>query len=354
MLSGNKGEWSEVYTLIKLLADGEVYAADANLNKKPNIYYPILKIIRDELNGSYYYERNTIIKMKDSNDNVISQFKISDFKKRAITLLKEIKAGRGSSFSIPTMDSFLRDINCSTLKAKSSDKRDITLIIHDPIIQNDQEIGLSIKSQLGGKSTLFNASQSTNITYKVTTNHIDINDINSQRGIKKKVKEIYAKGDALILYEIDDKTFHRNLQVVDSSLPEIIGEMALLYFRGLGKKVNDLTREIKKTNPCNYDFSDGHPFYKYKIKSFLNDSAVGLRATDIWTGKYDATGGYLIVREDGEILCYHIYNLNEFHEYLFNDSFLDTPSSTRNKFGSIYKENTNYFMKLNFQIRFNG
>ena len=32
-LTGNKGEWSEVYTLLKLLGEGKVYAGDHNLNK---------------------------------------------------------------------------------------------------------------------------------------------------------------------------------------------------------------------------------------------------------------------------------------------------------------------------------
>ena len=33
MLSGNRGEWSEIYVLLRLLADGKVYAADGELNK---------------------------------------------------------------------------------------------------------------------------------------------------------------------------------------------------------------------------------------------------------------------------------------------------------------------------------
>lgn len=31
--NGNKGEWSEVYALFKLLADGELCAGDADMNK---------------------------------------------------------------------------------------------------------------------------------------------------------------------------------------------------------------------------------------------------------------------------------------------------------------------------------
>ena len=40
-LTGNKGEWSEIYTLLKLLGEGKVYAGDQNLNKIQDLFYPI-------------------------------------------------------------------------------------------------------------------------------------------------------------------------------------------------------------------------------------------------------------------------------------------------------------------------
>ena len=46
-INGNKGEWSEIYTLFKLLGDGKVYAGDANMNKM-EIFYPIMEILREE------------------------------------------------------------------------------------------------------------------------------------------------------------------------------------------------------------------------------------------------------------------------------------------------------------------
>ena len=45
-LTGNKGEWSEVYTLLKLLGEGKVYAGDHNLNKIQDLFYPIIMILR--------------------------------------------------------------------------------------------------------------------------------------------------------------------------------------------------------------------------------------------------------------------------------------------------------------------
>ena len=53
--TANKGEWSETYVLFMLLGEKVVYAGDGNLNKIENLFYPILKILRDEQNAHYEY-----------------------------------------------------------------------------------------------------------------------------------------------------------------------------------------------------------------------------------------------------------------------------------------------------------
>lgn len=58
MLTGNKGEWSEIYALFKLLGDKQLFAGDADLNKVEELFYPIIKIIRNESGGHYEYELN--------------------------------------------------------------------------------------------------------------------------------------------------------------------------------------------------------------------------------------------------------------------------------------------------------
>ena len=84
----------------------------------------------------------------------------------------------------------------------------------------------------------------------------------------------------------------------------------------------------------------------------MTDIALGMMPSKVWTGELDATGGYLVVKEDGEILCYHIYNRNEFEDYLLNNTKLETASSTRHDFGTVYKEDSKQFFRLNLQIRF--
>ena len=52
-ISGNIGEWSEIYVFFKLLAEGKLFAADDELNKLEGEYYPIIKIIRTEDKNIY-------------------------------------------------------------------------------------------------------------------------------------------------------------------------------------------------------------------------------------------------------------------------------------------------------------
>nr|MCR5260604.1 HpaII family restriction endonuclease [Candidatus Gastranaerophilales bacterium] len=109
---------------------------------------------------------------------------------------------------------------------------------------------------------------------------------------------------------------------------------------------------VRKNNPCNLNTKLPHLYYEHKMKNFLTDIALGMTPATVWTGTYQATGGYIIVREDGEVLCYHVYNHNEFQKYLFKNTRFDTPSASRYDFGYIYQENGKNYIKLNLQIRF--
>ena len=54
MITGNKGEWSEAYVLLRLLAQGKMYAADENLEQIDSMYFPIIKILREEIKDRKY------------------------------------------------------------------------------------------------------------------------------------------------------------------------------------------------------------------------------------------------------------------------------------------------------------
>ena len=51
MFIGNKWEWTEVYVLLRLLAEEKIYANDNELNKLEGVYFPIIKVLREENKG---------------------------------------------------------------------------------------------------------------------------------------------------------------------------------------------------------------------------------------------------------------------------------------------------------------
>jgi len=92
MLTGNKGEWSEVYVFLKLLADGRLNAADEYLNAIPNVYYPLIKIIRKETNSLRDYVFNGDIDIVDGNTGIqLLTIPICEFVEKSQQLLSELK-----------------------------------------------------------------------------------------------------------------------------------------------------------------------------------------------------------------------------------------------------------------------
>jgi len=362
MITGNKGEWSEIYTLFKLLGDKQLFLGNKEIEKLEGIVYPILRVLRTENNHDFEYSIQDKIILISGGDEVL-KIQISEFKQKAKVLLEKIKENKGRAFSVPEIERFMQSINCISLKAGSTAKTDITIVVHDQITNQQPTLGFSIKSQLGSPSTLLNPGKTTNFIFKIAgeIDNSEVETINSmviKRGkknsidLKRRVKSILAKGCELNFFKNERLIFSNNLILIDSRLPEILSQIVYEFYSSNKSKITDLVENTSIRNPMNFDTSNEHRFYEYKIKRFLTDIALGMMPSKVWTGKYDATGGYLIVKENGDVFCYHIYNKNEFENYLFNNTKLETASTSKFDFGSVYEENGELFFKLNLQIRF--
>lgn len=358
-LTGNKGEWSEIYTLLKLLGEGKVYAGDCNLNKIQNLFYPIIMILRQEKEGNFNYklqDKDVVIQTSGGED--LLRISASVFLTEAENLLKAINENDGT-FAVPKIEAFMNSIYCHSLKAKSTDKTDIRIILHDRRTKINSDMGFSIKSQIGGDSTLLNASKATNFNFKICGAAFSdediacINSLNSKRNkVIDRVNAIKKKGGKLMFDKIDNQTFRNNLVMLDGDLPSIIANLLLEQLNSGISSLKELTEHITKTNPLGYDTEQASPFYAYKIKHLLTSAALGMMPATAWNGKCDANGGYLVVKKDGEILCYHFYDRNRFEDYLFSNAYLERSSTFRHEYASIIKENDGTLsFKLNFQVR---
>ncbi|KZX14370.1 HpaII family restriction endonuclease [Methanobrevibacter filiformis] len=359
----NRGEWSEAYTFTKLLGEGKVYAADEKLDKIEDEFYPILKIIKKELEKQFIRDSNlNIVQVTDLEGNTQISMSVEKFLEISEKLLIIIKESKGSSFSIPTLESFFNDLGIIKFKSSSNDKSDLTMEIKDLGTLLSKEYNFSIKSELGSKPTLLNASKSTNFIYKIEG--IEDYEINELMKITKKtdnkwlkiriyniLEKINRKGYNLSFHEIENPHFSSNLKLIDSNLPFIVSQI-LLHFYSTEKisDIKSLTEFLINKNPLNLPNKDSELFYKTNIIELIKAAAFGMMPSKKWNKEYDVNGGILTVKKDGNVLCHHIfYNKKQLDEYLYRNTKLDTPSTKRYKQGDLYKldSDNNYYFKLN-------
>lgn len=371
MLKGNKGEWSEIYTFFKLLAEGKLYGADGELNKRDDVFYDILKIIRNEQIGTLHFifdSNGKVVNIENNDGEINISVDTETFKTQADFLYDKIINAKGTAaFEVLETSEFMNEILCSKLKAPSADKSDITIKVHDFNTGLNPTLGFSIKSRLGKPSTLLNAGVNTNFIFEICGDMTDeqMNYINNmftestKNGIVKKdisvaarMAQIKYSGLSLSYAKMNSPTFQNNLILIDSDLPNIVGQTMLEYYMNGTNNILEAINAVSDKNPLDYDLSQGHKFYHYKFKKLLTESALGMLPGKVWSGRADANGGYIIVREDGEVLCYHLYNRNDFEDYLLNNTRFDRGGAGRHEYAVVQKTDGRYYIALNLQIRF--
>ena len=212
--------------------------------------------------------------------------------------------------------------------------------------------------QLGSPSILLNAGKTTNFKFQLIGRELsndqveEINNISGRSKIKERVSAVKKASCLFNFVKVSNNIFSNNLVLIDSSLPQILADMVLRFYGSNLSRTTDLLAAIEEDNLLEFDTSNSHPFYSYKIKRLYTDIALGMTPAKVWNGDYDATGGYLIVKNDGDVICYHLFEKKQFENYLINNTKFETASTSRYDFGKIYREDKKLFMNLNLQIRF--
>ena len=303
---------------------------------------------------------NKDVVIKGSNGKELLRLPASKFLSEAEALLKAIneKPAGARSFPVARTQAFMDRIYCTSLKACSSNKTDIHIVLHDQRTKMNNDMGFSIKSQLGGDSTLLNASGATNFVYRIkgcdfSDKEIErINAIDTRTKIIDRINAIERKGGKLVFDMVDNDTFRRNLDMIDLGLGATIAQLLLEQFNTGARMFDELTDALALSNPLGFDKADAVEVYTFKLKKLLTSAALGMMPSKKWSGKYDANGGYLVVKKDGEILCYHFYDQNRFEDFLFKNAYLERGKTRRHGYASLYRdEDGNVYFKLNLQIR---
>lgn len=317
-------EISEFYIFLTSLMDSLVFVTSEDQNIVEDLYYTVNKVITTNTDDSIHTQKPT----------------------------------EGGVLHIDESDLMAR-YHLDKISAGSQTKTDITLEICDPYSGTVQRLPFSIKSFMGGNPTLLNSSGSTNLTYRIEgeLSDEDIERINGMMtkdkrravDVKSRIDCIYSKGCRLVFDKVDNETFDGNLRVIDSKLPEIIAEMLVARYRFDKKYISENTEYISKENPL--DYRGPHEFYKAKVRSLLMASFTGMVPGKVWNGTDAVHGGYIVVRKDGSVVCYHLYNRDKFENYLFNRTYFETGSATRHRYAAIERDKKGLCFKLNLAIR---
>jgi hypothetical protein len=349
----NKGEWSELYVFFKILNERKIAAANNDLLPIAGKDYIFTKVIREETLGNkleYILNAENQVSIMDTNGVLLKVIETRSLKDKTKKIFQAIKAGQGSTFELDELSDLTQEYLIEKIKAGSLEKTDLLAVISDERTLGNQ-LGFSIKSHVGGAPTLINASKHTDFIFEIENFNGDINAINSITGgrkVRDRISAIFNSGAKIKFVDVSSGTFKSNLRYSDSMFSLILANMLLDYYSDKG---SDWDRLISLAAE-KVEFDMPKQELKYKVQNFLRSAALGMVPSRQWDTKLSSYGGYIVVLNNGDLVCYSLFNDDEFKDYLTNNTKFDTPSTTRYQTGDLYTENGKILMKLNLQIRF--
>ena len=339
-----------------------------NITKVGDIFYPFYVVLYDK-KYIYHEDLQSIGVIISSLDGEVFLCVPANIFLEEVAAL--IKISSNSDNIVSTTSAVIENLFCNSVRDTSKFKSFVKIFWLD---HSDNHIGST--------ATLLNASgDNTNFIYKVEFPegvNVDCDRFNAETydGLPSKISARLAKieelGGTISFNRIQSDCLTQNLRTIDGELPIILANALLLKYTKSISSWAQIIEELNAQNPLGYRISANSPVYEVKIARFLQDAAMGMTPETPWSGFYDADGGQIVVKKDGDIVCYHIYELNRFRQYLLNATRIEQPSTGEDEnnpghirldsktgkpkkpylFGWLYQENGNYFLKINLQVRF--
>ena len=343
----NRGEWSELYALLHLLSTGAIRVTTSG-SDSANSVWPVVFISRkiDGVPHDFRIGEFDIEVLPNSEHAVGTKVSRQLLISQRELLLAEIKKGKGRAFSISDSKQIMDSLGLNKATG-TTEKSDLIITIYDPRINRESEQGFSIKSFIGGRPTLLNASGVTSIEYAIQGRLTSekIQELN-KLGLKEMVITLQKMGHSLIPTRVDSR-FAENLKMIDNQMDQLVAQIVIASLQGQGRSMHDIVNRLEISNPLNYSTKNCRVRYIHKIKDLLEAVSLGMRPSEPWEGESEAKGGNLIVTSNGGLLCHHSFDKDSLRNYLFDHTYIDTPSRKRYKFGKI----ADGLLSLNFQIR---
>lgn len=350
-----KKEWSEIYSVLRLLSDGAVYAGTSEVKRNEAEYLPVAMLQREEHDGTrcYIVEGDDIHIKGEKIDKLVPR---EDFGEAAGRILKAMKESSDDSVESPEgVEEFLDEVLIYDLEAKTDDRTDYYLSFYTV---DTPPIGFCVRSRIGLLVSLLDGGRSANFKFELTGVKFavptvnKVNALESPNEVVDRMLMIERLGGILKYNDVSDKVFRSNLLMIDLHFPRLLAEMLRVMQLDGVTKVSELVEKMKEINPLKIkdELINKHGFYEFKMKQFLLALALGMRPAKIYNGVDSAVSGFIFVDGNGQLLCYRKSDKETFEDFLYYNTRLEKGSVEKDKYGYLERENGVYYFKLNLKI----
>ena len=339
MAARNVGEWSEIYAVARLLADEVPY--DLTQNGEKIVAVKVQHAIAEPA-IQYTLSENSIEVEQGSKLNTrLERIEIS---RLANLLLDDI---RGKSKRTFQSEAGLRLVEILGFAGASAVLRDDIKILH---FSNSPESckGVSIKSFLGAKPTLLNASPATNFVFRLSGSSNALSRLASLRGLTMKPLFLFFRENDIDLeyVSMDSNTFENSLRSFSPDLVVMVAELLRQAAFQPRKKLADVWGLVFQAA------MEKVPKADYGLLRFLGAVGFGLQPATPWVPRTSDFGGFLTVKADGHVELMSEANMADLGAQLFKELRFEWGSRTRHQFGIPYRVGEDFMIKLNLQLRF--
>jgi type II restriction enzyme len=367
----NKGESSEFYSFVYILANQEVPLVDKELVPIGNDTVRFLRLYRSDNNVYTVLNDGSVRVVSENDSSVVSR---EDLQEMADRLLLEIKGNRKISADCPAVTDIMGMLKTTQISAKGQDKSDFTAEVITPGAVTCHALGFSVKSQMGNSATLINANKlGSQFQYKIVKEHgyplteadketvraIAAEASQSKQKQKLTVQRLYANGFRLQFVKTTALELSITLAMMDSLAPKIIAEMLVEHYRSEGSvPLRELVLRVVKEHALpelptlGRNDDEISASLMYKVKHILLNFSTGATVSHVWDGKDRASGGFLVVKKNGEVVCLELYTRDTIGEYLVRNTRFETPSSHRHPSGDVREDKDGLYFDLQLQVRF--
>lgn len=318
----------QLYVVLKLLHDGVLHAAGENFHELDKISCPVRKISIKDTEGTIEFHRDIDIKIfRPNTEKIFAKLSVLELKRYLELIFKEIKNFITNSFSKIVISELLSKIGLSALKIQPRQSSDNITIIQDLESGFRSYLTFSIWPTFGESKNLLKDDGIIDFIYEVR--NLDINDENLKDLVEKisqyecfnnKTIRLKAFGGMFRFKKIENDIFESNLRLIDSLLPEYLAELLLNSYTLDISNGKELIEFIYDDSFEKLYLPLSKQIIEYKIRIFLMTLISGMPINAVWKGNLDDSKGFIILKENGDLLGFHLYNQEDFQEFLFKNA----------------------------------